>query len=381
MSKFAQVYAKSLDVELGDAPDVPSIFEPTPNKYICLSTSTGQPAKVYDYWSEVVFLISPVLSKYGYQIVQIGTKQDPVLPGVVDKRGIPLRNTFHVIRNAKLSMSGDTFNVHLAGMYKVPIVAVYGSTNPKSVGPYWHGKCELIEPEEGLPSYRVDERPKRINTIKPEIIAQKCLDILEINENIHIETTLIGANYNFNTPQNDIIPDNISVNVGKIPNITIRLDVLNNESNAARILSQTTAAIVSNNSVTDKFLTAFKERIVHFTYILEDDYSKDFIKMLHTSGISYNLLLKNKERLNDVKLDINFDFNPVHLYRFPKVEATRGQLFKTTKHFISNGKSYSSLYHYRLGIPFQNQPERIGDALNDPDWLESSDFYYIFTSI
>lgn len=376
MSKIAQVYANSLGVKLGAAPEVPTVFEPTPPKYICISTSTGQPAKNYDYWSEVIFLLSPILAKNGYQILQVGTNNDPVLPGVVDKRGIALRNTFHVIRNSALSLSGDTFNVHLAGMYGIPVVAVYGSTNPKSVGPYWHGKCILIEPDQGEPSYRVDEYPKRVNQIKPETIAQKCFEILGIKETIRVNTTKIGAKYN--QFKSEVIPDSIPNHFAQLPNVTIRLDVHHNESAAAHMLGSRECAVIANKPVEERFLKAFKDRIAHFVYVLEEDYSLDFVKLLHTSGVRYHLTTKMTEKMNELKLKFNFDFNPVQPYSVNRFEVDKEQLFKTTRHFISKGQSFSSLYHYKKGIPFQGRPEKIGDAADSDDWMDSGEFYYVF---
>jgi len=62
---------------------------------------------------------------------------------VLDTLGDDLRRLMWIVEGADLMVSPDTGPLHIANAYDVPVVGIYGYTNPKRAGPYGRG-LELI---------------------------------------------------------------------------------------------------------------------------------------------------------------------------------------------------------------------------------------------
>ena len=87
MSSLAETYALQVGVPL-NRPEILEKFFPLDfdySKTILLHASAGNnnfPAKIYDYFNEVVGLIRPELDKAGYRIYQIGGANEQPVKGV-----------------------------------------------------------------------------------------------------------------------------------------------------------------------------------------------------------------------------------------------------------------------------------------------------------
>jgi ADP-heptose:LPS heptosyltransferase len=78
-------------------------------------------------WNELI-------KEINYKFVQIGSKDDPLVDGVIDMRGQPLQQSCALINDSAVHVGIDSFNNHLSGGLKKKAVILFGSTNPSSFG-------------------------------------------------------------------------------------------------------------------------------------------------------------------------------------------------------------------------------------------------------
>lgn len=102
-----------------------------------ISVSAGHPSKVYpaQSWREVAL----GLIQDGFEVVFLGGPTDtPIdVPGTTDLvRKLPLDQTMAVVAHSALHLAGDTGTGHMAAAYGVPVLSVFGSTNPETYRPY-----------------------------------------------------------------------------------------------------------------------------------------------------------------------------------------------------------------------------------------------------
>jgi len=228
MSKLAQVYANVAGVKLPENPsDFPSNYFPVPEKYITIHPGASDKARIYDHYNLVVMLIKPTLDAHGISIVNLGLSNEPHIHGTIDYRGkTTIRQCSYVIENSMLHFGSDSAWSHLAGLKGIPLVALY-SVNPSyCAAPYYLGNNILIDAE-GVgkkPYFDHPEPKKSINNIKPEEVAKGILKLLNLEDNIEMQTLRVGSD--FNIQQIDYIPDSpIQPKVFDGQKIIIRMDV------------------------------------------------------------------------------------------------------------------------------------------------------------
>ncbi|MCE3228024.1 MAG: glycosyl transferase family 9 [Bacteroidetes bacterium] len=82
-----------------------------------------------DNWEEII------KSYPGYNFVQIGSKKDRLLNGVVDMRtGKNVRQSFLIVKGAEGFVGVDSFHAHVAAAFNVPSVVLYGPSTPEVFG-------------------------------------------------------------------------------------------------------------------------------------------------------------------------------------------------------------------------------------------------------
>ena len=97
--------------------------------------------------------------------------------GVVDARGGGLRRLLWLLDGASLVISPDTGPLHMARAMGVPVVGLFGLTNPKRSGPY-HRFAELVVdgyarfPGEAY-GVNMDRRPGGMDRITPGMVLEK----------------------------------------------------------------------------------------------------------------------------------------------------------------------------------------------------------------
>ena len=65
-----------------------------------------------------------------YTFVQLGTQQEPLIPGAVDMRGLRLRDSFATLGTCATFVGVDSVLAHAAVALKVPALVLFGPTTP-----------------------------------------------------------------------------------------------------------------------------------------------------------------------------------------------------------------------------------------------------------
>lgn len=131
-----------------------------------ISVSAGQSDKAYapDRWREV----ASHLVRDGFQVVFLGGPSDSPIdgPGTVDLvRKLPLDQTMAVVAHSAIHLAGDTGSGHMAAAYGVPLVSVFGPTNPNVYRPYSDLAVVLREGRDtaNVPAERVIEAARDLD--------------------------------------------------------------------------------------------------------------------------------------------------------------------------------------------------------------------------
>jgi len=365
-----------------DKPFIYTKYFPLPLEgYITIQSQTPYDSRNYSYWQEVINLIQPFLSKANIHIIQVGTKDEKQLGGVINLLGqTSINQLAYVIQNSKLHFGADSLCVHLASSFNVPIVSLYSISNPNVAGPHFGNKHKhiLLKGYERIgnkkPSYSQVESPKSIDTIKPEEIAEGILKLLNIEFPKMPETIFIGQD--FNVKSFEIIPDK-GLDISSIPveNPIIRLDYIFNEEVLELILSQRKSIIFTNKPIKKDIIEKYKQNINQLIYIIEENNSVNFVKLLKNNSINYVLLsFLPEEILNKFKIDY-LDYNLIINRKHKTKEETKisniDNLYYNSSRtlYSSKGKS-ASRYDWLNGTG--------NKVVDDIEFWKEADNFYIF---
>lgn len=388
MPNFSQTYATACGVKLAEkAPNFPSSYYPTPDKYITLQSSGGHPARNYPLFTEVCNLLAQKFQKLGIEIVQLGALTDSKINFCIDLRGkTTFRQSAFVIENSLLHMGVDSSLSHLSGINDVPLVVLTPNTRPSVVVPhYCSEKTIAIESDRkgNKPTYMPNDNT--VSTIKPETVANAVLELLEINDKIVIKTLYIGEHFSKDKVI-DFVP-NFSV----APNIPFlssaknncRVDLNYSLNEIIRFFQYYQGCIVTNRAIPIEILTRFSSNILKIVIKLEDGYDKDYIKRIDKLGIDYILTFSGDEKkMNDIRLDL-FDFNPV----FKQVPIkkpvdinglTCDTIVRSSRSVLSNNKLYMSKFHWRNNLPYKGEPLKIGEGIDSTDFWDNLEHFYLY---
>lgn len=152
-----------------DHPDRSPIMPKPPGDrtaVVSIAVSTGHPTKnlPLSLWDEV----ARSLIDAGYPVVYVGGPTDtaPETPGTTDYCGkLSLLETMGVLANSAIHLAGDTGSGHIAAAYGVPVVSVFGKTNPHRFRPYG-------------PHTHVLRADKEMQGVTAEMIALKAIEVL-----------------------------------------------------------------------------------------------------------------------------------------------------------------------------------------------------------
>jgi hypothetical protein len=371
-------YATSCGVKIGK----PFIYEklfPLPiEKYICFQPFGKYNSKNYDYWQEVIDILTPYLNDNNIRIVQIGTRNDKQFINTTFLGGqTSINQAAYVIKNSILHFGADSFGVHIASSYNKKIVALYSNSNIDNASPYWTSKEDRILISSNVnkkPSYSAEENPKSVNNIKPEEIASSVLKLLNIKYFINKETINFGADYNLQSYE--IIPeDNINLDNFLVENPIVRMDYAFNEKVLEMLLQHKKCIIFTNKPIKREIIEKYKLNINQLIYIIEEDNNPNFVKLLKTNSINYILLsFLPEEILNKFKLDY-LDYNLII-----------NKKYKTKEDF--NIKDINNLYYKSSRVLYGAQGKFISKydwinknnnkVIDDPEFWKEADNFYIF---
>lgn len=358
-------------------------------KYIIVVSGTGMGGKNYRYFTDVLKLLKPYLEKDNIKVIQTGgDKEYPITGTDLDLRGkTNIYQLNYLVRNSLLTLSGDTSVLHIAGIYDIPLVSLYGLTNPEVSGAYFGDKKKqtYLEPdrEKCPPSFNPND--DCVNRIPPEKVVNSCLSSLNINHNLNIETINMGMNYHNLTVE--VVPDMVLNNdfvQGMI--INIRGDYHFNEQNIYNQIHVRKSTLIIKNPLNLDILKKLKNNIHAIIYEIDENTDLGFIKNLHNSGIPYNLITNlSEEKLNKIK-PLYFDYalinpqnNPSKKESVPNFEKFNNTTkFRTNRFLLSEGKAFLSKAHWLNKISSTGFEENSADLLDQPEFWENSPYFWFF---
>lgn len=378
-------YSAYLGVVPSDPPNINTQFFPIPfDKYITLHVGDGKiPAKHYDYWTEVVALLKPVLHHFGIAIIQIGGPQDQIIEGT-DAKYLTLTyaQSAYVQKGAILHLGCDSLPIHTASAFGKKIVALYGHIYFCQSPANWSKLEDVIylEPDRGTnhPPFGPVEYPKMVNTIKVETICQSVCKLLDLPVSFHFQTQFIGEHYNL--PVVEIIPDFFGESSElNGANINLRMD-LNFDENCAHAWAQKyPVKIITKRPINLELLAANKKNIQQLTLLLDDKESflLEYVKAAKRLVPNLVLVGMKEETLSDTREKF-FDYI---VERMPVPDRSKVEhlpkdcKFWTKKLVFSKTQRYASIAHWKMKKQFDGQDF----VVDSEEFAQDIEHFFIYT--
>ncbi len=387
MGHLIEEYAKNLGVKIGKPVFNPHYIPIVDEKYITIHIDNKFDSRYYEFFPEVIDLMKDTLHKNGYKIYQIGGGEDPPLPNV-DKQylGFSRKQSAFIIKNASLHLGIDSFPVHVASSFDIPIVALYSNVNVQNSKPIWssENKVRILESNKNgkRPSYAQVEKPKTIHTIYPEEIVKNIFELLNIPYTSSIKTLFLGEDYNKSYV--DVIPnffgesDELKKRI-----INIRADYHFDENVVAKWCDTYQLNIYSNKEINLNLLKSFKHNIKGLVFFIdsEDSFSEEYLDQAKNTGIPLQCVSRNAQDIAKIRLKY-FDTQIVLEKQIDKetierIRNTPNLKFLTRKDILSLGKRYSSKAHADEDKVFL---DKVSDVIDTSAFWKDLEHYYIYES-
>jgi hypothetical protein len=381
-------------IQCGATIDRPFILEnyfPLPlEKFITFQAQAKYEGKDYDYWQAVINLVAPVLLKEGIQICQIGGTNELAYQRVIDLRGqTSISQLSYLIKRAMLHFGPDSFATHLCSYFDNPLVALYSVSSTEVSGPHFGDpkKQILFKGYERVankkPSFAAQEKPKSINSIKPEEIADAIFKLLNINFVTPFKTIYIGPRYSSRMIR-ELVPDmDMALPNPEIP-VEIRMDLNHDEGQLTKHLSYLQRSVVVTTKPIDlNLLRNFKPHITTLVYRIEENDHPNFIKDAISLGLPLILTTRlTPEQIEPKKINY-YEFGTIHALNTPSSETIENlkkdvsQLYyHSCKLMISKGQMFPSHAAQEKNLPLQNDFE-YSKVIDSETFWEDLDFHTI----
>lgn len=405
MSSLAETYALAAGVKIGQPSILEKFFplEHDLSKVILVHASAGNnnfPAKIYDYFNQVVMLIRPALDVAGYRIYQIGGNGEAPLKGVTSICGTTtMHQTAYLLKRCALFFGNDSINAHLAGIFKIPTVAVYGPTDVKNHGPYWKGyKTILIESHRfgaKRASYSAQEGQKTINQIPPEQIANAILKLLDL-ELVTRKSLFFGEHFMHTVL--DVVPDMVvDPNFAKDGIVNIRMDYHHDEEFLKKNLSVRKCVVIFDKPINLYIFKQYRQNVVGLKCKISESFPKWTIRDIKHLGIQHVFYTENlnKETIDRMRLDY-FDYcffdnyqdktkaefeTAVAKYLNKKLDEPINYdrlWFESNKYIISSKGAFISKAAFDAGTPIENFDFSHQKITDTPAFWNEQQHFYIY---
>lgn len=384
-------------------------FYPVPvERYITLHGASGQAAKNYPYYQEVVVMLKAILDTHGIAIVQLGADKEPPVQGCVHLMGkTSLHQSNYVVSRSLLHLGNDSWLAHRAGYLGIPLITLFGSTRASNHGALRFNpeKTAFVEAHrwDKLPSFASQEQPQSISTIPPEKVVNLVCQFLGLPNRITHETRMFGLLYAH--ALFDVVPNSFPA-PGFLPEtpVTVRMDYLFREDVLANLLmTGRKVNIMTKKPLDMNLLAQFKDSILSYTHEIDESCPPQYLGMI--GGIVRHSSFFTKERddakvaalrfkffdicnimkVNDVSRDDYLNASLNYLNREndgkPALEAelAAGTVrFKANKYILSEGKIYLSPAHLKLNKPTDSFANNAATVIDDPDFWRDLNHDYIF---
>lgn len=389
MISLIETYARSTGLKIGK-PWVKEDFWPMPHaRFVTFSAGSGQAAKNYTHFQIVIDMLNPVLAPLDIRIVQLGDANTQLFSGTYDLRGkMTVAQSSNLINRALVHFGVDSWSAHAAGILKTPLVALYGTTDKESHGPYWKDvdKTILLESHRHgrKPTFGAENNPKTVDLIPPEDIANAVLRLLGLPQSINRQTQFIGPLYQHTIF--DWVPNSSpSLNLGPDIPITARMDLVHSEQNLLALLqSGRKITIVTKAPIDLNLLASFKGSVLSYSHELGADCPLGYPPMVkrllsnvvfftrdsddaRVSAIRFKFfdVCSIEQVLPSTKADYlreRATYLNIPLDNTPTIDTMR---MRTNKFIMANGKTYLSYAHEVAGVECTGIDARDTTVLDD----------------
>lgn len=376
---------ESFSTSCGLKIDKPYIYEKyyplNIEKYIILETHDNKyQAKNYDYWQEVVDIITQELKKNDINVLQLCGQNDLKITNAYTCSGFTTGQKAFLIRNSLLYVGSNSFGLSLASYYNKKIIGLFGNIYANQAKPYWSEEKDMVLLEgfdkNSKPSYQAQEQSKAINNIKPNEIAFGILDKLNLNKNIKYKYTYLGANYTNKTIE--IVPNMvIDPKAFNLNNLIVRMDLEFNENVLKELLSISKCIIVSDKSISPELIKKYRENIIQVFYKIGKENEPEFIKLLKSLNIQYVLAsYLGEEEVNKFKIDY-MDLGLIIKLKLDKKENFKYDVkyYKSNNFIISNSKLYMSEAAFAANKPINGFNENIQEIIDTETFWRHAEKY------
>jgi hypothetical protein len=366
-------YAVNCGAKIGK----PYIFKeyiPIPfNRYIVLHAGSGMESKNYDYYDDVVSFIKPYLDKQNIKIIQVGGEKERMVKNCYHLLGSTKKQLAYIIDNSDLYFGNDTMSLHFASYFQKKIVCVSTVLYETCFYPYWSKKEDytiINSHRNGLkPSFSREESPKTINFIKPEEIAKKILEYLNINyEQLPVSIfrgdrsthSIIEISPSQLIDQNTFSNSILNVRLDYFPDFNDLNPIIQN-------LQIRPCTIITNRPINLDVLKYFNKNLASIIYDVTENIDLNFVSALNQNAIKNNLIFKHstenfdaeniykKRQLELVDFPNLIELIKIHDFNFNEIDKQK-TIFRTNKIFVHNNKLFTS----RLA-QIENQPSELID--------------------
>jgi hypothetical protein len=297
-----------------------------------------------------------------------------------------------------MHVGADSFAAHVASGYGKKIVAIYSNNNINNVKPYWTEEKDmfLIEPErKNKPNYSAEENPKSINKIKPEVIANAILNLLQIKKVSNHKTNYIGKQYGnliIESIPSIILPPEIFPNML----LNIRFDYIDTIEDKDYIctlnnLNIRNCAIITNKTIDVEKFFNLKNKLKNIFYdITFTEIDHNFVNKVKLFGIKIDFIFNksknpNETILNNKKLQIIEYPELIHVVEkedVPQNLIESSQFYKSSKILFGNNNTYLSKAAYLENKPTNldniYSSQKIKEIKNLKTLIEEDSDYCLF---
>ena len=181
------IFAENLPMTMPLLPRDPgaeAVAANLPHPFVLLSPGAGWGAKRWP--GERYGAVAKSIAAAGYTVViNSGPGEEPLGEDIVAASGgsarllaLEMAGLIAVIRRASLAIAGDTGPLHLACALGIPVVGIFGPTDPRRNGPFHCANRVLRHPESVRDHARREQPEAGLLTITPEAVTAAALELL-----------------------------------------------------------------------------------------------------------------------------------------------------------------------------------------------------------
>jgi len=375
---------KSFKTTTGLEPGKAHIYEkifPLPfNDYIILETQSIDPNKNYCFWSRIIELIKPILAEKNINIIHFIDDKRYHFDDVYIDGSVLLAQKTYLLNHAKLFCGASKIYSLICSEYGIKQCYLKYDYYLDNVS-----EQENVIDSDFKRKNFVNPTPSTINNIRPEEIAKKIIKMLFNYEPEFDNTISIGRVYA--TQSIEIIPDNVfNIKSDGKNEMVIRMDYLFSEENLDKQLDLLAGSVVTNKPINKNILARHKRKIKKLYYKIEKDSDADFVDLLESLGIEFELITSlPEEELNKEKIKY-MDFKKINRLNILDLKFLDGLdkskvYFKSNKIVVKSGKTFCSRWHAKAAISSENVRNSKSEVppYIDESFKEEADYFYFLT--